>query len=160
MLERLDAQELDQCLTTWLGSTTPLASGEGIGVDGKTVQGVPGGLHLLATYAHQTQVVLAQEAVDHKENEIKAAPRVLQTLQLQDRVVTGDAMLAQRSLSRQVVAAGGDYFWVVKDNHLPLEPTSPYCSLSRPLEKYLTTLRTGAGTVDERKCDAGGPLLL
>ena len=85
-------------------------------MDGKTVQGVPGGLHLLATYAHQTQVVLAQEAVDHKENEIKAAPRVLQTLQLQDRVVTGDAMLAQRSLSRQVVAAGGDYFWVVKDN--------------------------------------------
>jgi predicted transposase YbfD/YdcC len=116
MLERLDAQELDQCLTTWLGSTTPLASGEGIGVDGKTVRGVPGGLHLLAAYAHQTQVVLAQEAVDHKENEIKAAPRVLQTLQLQDRVVTGDAMLAQRSLSRQVVAAGGDYFWVVKDN--------------------------------------------
>jgi predicted transposase YbfD/YdcC len=120
-LEGLEAQELDQHLTTWLSSNTPLASGEGIGVDGKTVRGVPGGLHLLAAYAHQAQVVLAQEAVDHKENEIKAAPRVVQTLQLKDRVVTGDAMLAQRSLSKQVLAAGGDYFWVVKDNQPTLK---------------------------------------
>jgi predicted transposase YbfD/YdcC len=121
VLKRLDAQELDQCITTWISSNTPLASGEGIGVDGKTVRGVPGGLHLLAAYAHQAQVVVAQEAVDHKENEIKAAPRVLQKLQLKDQVVTGDAMLAQRSLSREVVAAGGDYFWAVKDNQPTLK---------------------------------------
>lgn len=116
VLKRLDAQELDYCITSWLRHNTPLAPREGIGVDGKTVRGVPGGLHLLAAYAHQAQVVLAQEAVDSKENEIVAAPKVLQTLQLEDRVVTGDAMLAQRALSQQVVAAGGDYFWVVKDN--------------------------------------------
>jgi len=90
-------------------------------MDGKTVRGVPDGLHLLAAYAHQTQVVLAQEAVDQKENEIVAAPRVLATLPLMDRVVTGDAMLAQRSLSQQVLAAGGDYFWVVKDNQPTLK---------------------------------------
>jgi predicted transposase YbfD/YdcC len=66
-------------------------------------------------------VVLAQEAVDHKENEIKAAPRVLQRLQLKDRVVTGDAMLAQRSLSVRVVEQGGDYCWVVKDNQPTLQ---------------------------------------
>jgi predicted transposase YbfD/YdcC len=72
---------------------------------------------LLAAYAHQAQVVLAQEAVGHEENEIAVAPRVLEALELRDRVVTGDAMLAQRSLSQKVLAAGGDYFWVVKDNH-------------------------------------------
>jgi hypothetical protein len=31
-------------------------------------------------------------------------------------VVTGDALYAQRGLSRQVVEQGGDYLWVVKDN--------------------------------------------
>ena len=31
-------------------------------------------------------------------------------------VVTGDALYAQKNLSRQVVEQGGDYFWVVKDN--------------------------------------------
>jgi predicted transposase YbfD/YdcC len=41
---------------------------------------------------------------------------VLAQLDLQGRVVTGDALYAQKDLSRQVVAQGGDYFWVVKDN--------------------------------------------
>jgi predicted transposase YbfD/YdcC len=31
-------------------------------------------------------------------------------------VVTGDALLAQRSLSIQIVEAGGDYLWRIKDN--------------------------------------------
>jgi hypothetical protein len=31
VLERLDAQELDQCLTTWLSSNTPLTAAEGMG---------------------------------------------------------------------------------------------------------------------------------
>ncbi len=30
--------------------------------------------------------------------------------------MTGDAQFCQRDLSRQVVTAGGDYFWVVKEN--------------------------------------------
>jgi len=36
-------------------------------------------------------------------------------------VVTGDALYAQRELSRQVVEQGGDYFWVVKDNQPTLK---------------------------------------
>jgi hypothetical protein len=33
----------------------------------------------------------------------------------QVRVVTGDAMFAQRALSLLIVRAGGDYVWTVKD---------------------------------------------
>jgi predicted transposase YbfD/YdcC len=41
---------------------------------------------------------------------------LLAQLELKGRVVTGDALYAQRALSRQVVEQGGDYFWVVKAN--------------------------------------------
>ena len=54
--------------------------------------------------------------VDRKESEITAAPRLLETIDLWDKVVSGDAMLTQRELSRQVVESGGDYLWSVKDN--------------------------------------------
>jgi predicted transposase YbfD/YdcC len=37
-------------------------------------------------------------------------------LDLRSKVVTGDAMFAQRDLSQQIVDAGGDYVWTVKDN--------------------------------------------
>lgn len=117
VLQGLDAQDLDERLTCWLRTHTALAPHEGIALDGKTVRAVPGGLHLLAAYAHQAQVVLAQEAVASKENEITAAPRVLEVLPLQNHVVTGDALLAQRRLSQQILEQGGDYFWVVKENH-------------------------------------------
>jgi hypothetical protein len=89
---------------------------EGIAVDGKTVRDVPGGLHLLEAYAHQAQVVLAQEAVAQEENEIVVAPRILQALDLQEKVVTGDAISSQ-----QVLEQGGDYFWMVKDNQPTLK---------------------------------------
>ena len=44
------------------------------------------------------------------------ATALLAELDLRGRVVTGDAAFCQRALSEQVVAQGGDYFWVVKEN--------------------------------------------
>ena len=47
---------------------------------------------------------------------MSVAPELLARVDLTGRVVTGDALYAQKNLSRQVVKQGGDYFWVVKDN--------------------------------------------
>ena len=57
-----------------------------------------------------------QMAVGHKENEIVAAPRLLETLDLRDKIVCGDAMLTQRELSVQILEAEGDYLWLAKEN--------------------------------------------
>ena len=51
-----------------------------------------------------------------KESELGVAFSLLAQLDLRGKVVTGDALYAQRELSRRVVEMGGDYFWVVKDN--------------------------------------------
>jgi predicted transposase YbfD/YdcC len=47
-------------------------------------------------------------------------PRLLKSIDLKGKVVTGDAMFAQRELSRQVLEAGADYVWTVKDNQANL----------------------------------------
>ena len=44
------------------------------------------------------------------------ASGLLAELDLRERVVTGDALYAQRDLSRRVLEQGGDYFWALKDN--------------------------------------------
>lgn len=132
------ADELQAHVQGFLAHLPRPGPGAHLALDGKTVRGTiaPGdsrGLHLLAAYVPAQGLVLRQVAVDGKENEISAAPRVLDGLDLQGKIVTGDAMLAQRSLSAQVVAAGGDYVWTVKDNHPTLraditelfEPTAP-----------------------------------
>ncbi len=44
------------------------------------------------------------------------APEVLKGLDLEGLVVTGDALLAQRELCKQIVEAGGEYLFTVKAN--------------------------------------------
>jgi predicted transposase YbfD/YdcC len=89
--------------------------------DGKTVRGTidvanPRGEHLLAAYLPEEGIVLMQVAAGEKENEISVAPTLLKCLDLRGKVVTADAMHTQRSLSIQILKAGGDYLWFAKDN--------------------------------------------
>jgi predicted transposase YbfD/YdcC len=95
----------------------PLA---GLALDGKTLRGsatsrLPG-RHLLSAFTHQCGLVLGQTAVADKTNEITVAPRLLAGLVLEGRLVTADALLTQRAIAAQIVAAKGDYLLVVKEN--------------------------------------------
>ena len=92
-----------------------------INIDGKVMKGtIPAGetqgVHLLAAYLPEEGIVLMQLEVGSKENEIVAAPKLLKCLDLRGKIVTGDAMFAQRKLSVQIVMAGGHYIWTVKGN--------------------------------------------
>lgn len=92
-----------------------------VALDGKTLRGtIPlgssRGLHLLAAYVPAHGIVLFQVAVDQKTNEIKAAPEVLKRVDLRGKIVTGDALLAQRELSQLIVDGGGHFLWTIKDN--------------------------------------------
>lgn len=95
--------------------------GELLALDGKALKGVRRANQercesVVSVYDGQTQRVLAQEVVDTKENEIVAAPQALARVPLAGKIVTGDALHAQRSLSAYIVAQGGDYLWPVKAN--------------------------------------------
>jgi predicted transposase YbfD/YdcC len=54
--------------------------------------------------------------VEDATNEIPVALELLRHVVLQGRVVTMDALLTQRQMAQQIVAAGGDYVMLVKDN--------------------------------------------
>ena len=114
-------QQLQQVVTLFLLSAPDAGQSVEINLDGKTLRGTiragqTQGRHLLAAYLPDEGIVLWQTEVGSKEDEIVAAPRLLKSIDLRGKIVTGDAMFAQRDLSRQVVEAGGDYVWSVKEN--------------------------------------------
>ncbi len=93
-------------------------------LDGKTLHGTVAGeetqgRHLLAIQQAGTNPVLAQVLVEEKINEISAAPHLLKTKNFSGKIVSGDAMHAQRNLSRQIVQAG----------EVNTVPPSPRCVL-------------------------------
>jgi len=117
----VEVSELEAVVSAFL--TSPPGSGRSVlvALDGKTLRGsIPDGhtqgIHLLAAYLPEEGIVLMQIAVECRENEICVAPEVLKSLDLRGKVVMGDALLTQRRLSAQIVDAGGDYVWIVKDN--------------------------------------------
>ena len=119
--ETLDVAELEEAAGRFFSASLTEGQLVQVVIDGKTLRGsIPAGdsrgVHLMAAYLPGEGVVLAQVEVDGKENEIRAAPRLLEAIDLRGKVVSGDAMLAQRQLSAQIVESGGEYLWTVKQN--------------------------------------------
>lgn len=61
-------------------------------------------------------LVLAQQKVSEKSNEITAIPKFLDLLSLENAVVTIDAMGCQKAIAKQIIERGGDYILAVKGN--------------------------------------------
>lgn len=117
--EAVNVEAFEQVVATYFKGQ--VQTDEALALDGKALRGTieagqTRGQHLLAAYASQTGLVVGQMTVDQKANEIVVAPELLKTLPLEGRVITGDAMFAQHTLSVQIVQAHGDYLWIIKDN--------------------------------------------
>lgn len=143
--EVVSLDELEKIFGHYLHETYGGGDSKLISIDGKTMRGtIPKGskqgVHLLAAYLPAEGVVLKQVEVDIKENEIKAAPQLLEGIHVKNKVVCGDAMHTQRQFSVDILAKGGDYMWFVKENQSTLladveqffKPAQRYAGWSLP----------------------------
>jgi predicted transposase YbfD/YdcC len=140
-------------------------TGETLAMDGKTLRGTriadrEDSDHVLSIYDGQSQCVLAQEAVDTKENEIVAAPQALERVPLAGKIITGDAMHTQRAISASIVARGGDYVWPVKENQerlyqdiqrlfAPDHPKPGFGKITTDFQN-ITKVNAGHGRIEKR----------
>jgi predicted transposase YbfD/YdcC len=73
-------------------------------------------LHLVSAWATRQRLVLGQEAVAGKSNEITAIPLLLERLALAGALVTIDAMGTQNEIADLILKRGGDYLLALKEN--------------------------------------------
>ncbi len=123
VLQSIDAETVDQAIYGWLSR---LYSGSAVAFDGKTLKGARDDngnqVHLLSAIIHQEGITIAQKQVESKTNEIPTARPLLESLDLQGQVVTGDAMHTQRDLAKFLVKKKkADYLFTVKDNQQTLK---------------------------------------
>jgi predicted transposase YbfD/YdcC len=105
------------CFMAFVASLQKIYS-EIISVDGKTIRnsGKEKPLHIVSAWCQNNQMVFAQEKVREKSNEIKAIPELLKKLDLVGKIITIDAVGAQRDICQQIVDGGGDYVISLKGN--------------------------------------------
>lgn len=117
-----DARAFGECFELWVQSICERIQGEIVAIDGKCLCGskdgrhAKGGIYLVNAWAKQNGLILAQEKVDEKSNEITAIPYLLNLLDIQDCVVTTDAMGCQIDIASLITQQGADYVLAVKGN--------------------------------------------
>lgn len=122
VMNRIDPDLFATCFRAWAAELSP-GSEALIAIDGKTSRRTHDrrrrqpALHLVSAWATSQRLVLGQEAVADKSNEITAIPRLLEHLTLKGALVTIDAMGTQVDIAQTILAGGGNYLLALKANH-------------------------------------------
>ncbi len=118
----IDPEQFHQFFLGWIEQITTQLQIKVIHIDGKTLRGSKdrkvGGkaLHSVSAWASEHHLVLAQQRVDTKSNEITAIPELLEMLSLEGTIITIDAMGTQTAIAEQIIQGGGDYILALKAN--------------------------------------------
>jgi predicted transposase YbfD/YdcC len=121
VVNALDPEVFKTCFTSWV-ETLREHDRDIIAIDGKTSRRTHARskgrepLHLVSAWASRQRLVLGQEAVADKSNEIVAIPLLLERLELTGALVTIDAMGTQRAIAETIRKRGGDYLLSLKAN--------------------------------------------
>ena len=164
------AAALSACFAPGAGAAPEESIAQGVAIDGKAQRGrlrFAGAhepvVHALSAFCHEQGIVLAHEPItagaDKAEAELTVAPALLDRVDWRGRVLTGDALFCQTALCEQILAAGGDYLLLVKENQGALyrdiallfdpPPTVPAAPLSD--RRAAHTLENGHGRTRERR---------
>lgn len=134
----LDPEKFGACFANWTASLAQAVAGRVIPIDGKTLRRAHGKdqkpLHLVSAFAAENRLVLSQQAVDDKSNEITAIPELLRMLDVKKAIITIDAMGCQKEIAAQIKEQEGDYVLSLKEN----QPTM-YGEVEQMFEEGLET---------------------
>ena len=126
IMSMLDPKIFNDCFSDWVSSFGDLVKEDIIAIDGKKVarvkneRGGKDNIYIVSAWSTENGMVLAQERVNEKSNEITAIPQLLNLLDLKNKVITIDAMGCQHEIAKQIVDKRGDYFLALKGNQKAL----------------------------------------
>jgi predicted transposase YbfD/YdcC len=135
VMNRIDPELFQACFSSWVAECWPDKL-HLVAIDGKTSRRSHNrktghkALHLVSAFATTSRLVLGQEAVEEKSNEITAIPALIERLDLEGALVSIDAMGCNSSIAQSILDANADYVLAVKDN----QPT-----LHADIESYFET---------------------
>lgn len=160
----LDPDEFRRCFISW-ASSLQNALGEVIAIDGKTLcnsgdaASGTAAIHMVSAFATEARLVLAQQKVAEKSNEITAIPALLKLLDIKGHTITIDAMGCQRAIAAQIVQQEGNYVLALKGNQGDLNDavrlfleTESSKSVGGSINDVYADVDCGHGRIETRRC--------
>lgn len=135
VMNSIEPELFVNCFSSWVAECWP-DKFDLVALDGKTSRRTHNrktgrkALHLVSAFAIRNQLVLGQQAVFEKSNEITAIPALIARLDVAGALVSVDAMGCNPTVAQAILDAEADYLLAVKDN----QPT-----LHADIESYFET---------------------
>ena len=163
---RLKPTEIEGAFQSWISSLIKETGCDVIAVDGKTARRSfctkdrRNALHAVSAWSCQHQLVLGQVAVDDKSNEITAIPELLAMLDIENSIITLDAMGCQKEIAQQITKQKADYILALKGNHSGMKKEleawwhkSRREGLTETNYDTYTEINSGHGRIETRRCE-------
>lgn len=123
----LNPDHFQALFMSWIQGIACQVKAQVIAIDGKTSRRSydkddPASkmLHTVSAFATEARIVLGQQKVDQKSNEITAIPQLLSLLDIKGHIITIDAMGCQHQIASQIIEQEGDYIFSLKGNQSSL----------------------------------------
>jgi len=165
VLRAVDPEQVNEVLMSLVtrarAQNRRLGEQQHVALDGKTLRGTQQHLpedqkkmHQVALYETQTGVVLKEQIVGDKENELSRIQEMLTQQLLKGRIVSADALHTQRAFCLATILAGGDYLLVAKGNQASLHEDLRLFFTEPPLDcqdwRPASQSNTGHGRLEQR----------
>jgi len=123
-LEAIQPEAFQKCFLEWLEAfrENNTFDKEHIAIDGKTLRRSHdkkkhlGALHIVSAWSSEQGISLGQLATEEKSNEITAIPELLDSIDIEDAVITIDAMGTQVKIAEKIIEKNAGYVLAVKEN--------------------------------------------
>jgi len=162
LMNRINPALFSAAFTAWVRETWPERP-EMVAIDGKTSRrshdraSGEAALHLVSAFATTSRLVLGQEAVPDKANELTAIPALLARLAvdggLRGALVSIDAIATNGSIAIAIKEAGAEYLLAVKANQPTLRTEIEACfAAAEPAAVQTHTEHDkGHGRIEQRR---------
>jgi predicted transposase YbfD/YdcC len=122
VFRQLNPTQLETLLTNWGKDIVGILAKKQLLIDGKQVRGTVEAGHrqasvqIVSVWAEAERLWLAQSQIATKTNEIKAIPKLLQSVDIEGAIISIDAIGCQKDITKQLVGQKADYIIGLKAN--------------------------------------------
>ena len=160
VLSIIDGQKVAEVMIEIM-QTSIIENEKVIAIDGKAIRSTAkknkshSALQIITAYLTESGVVLGQEKIYEKTNEIPVLQQMLEYMNIKDKTITADAMHCQKETCAKIIEKKGNYVLGLRENQKNLHDNAELyfksANTNKDLEAYTTTEKNG-GRIEKRVC--------
>ena len=122
LMSAVDPDEIERCLVEHGRKFLDSLAEKQVVIDGKKLRGTSPKQHgtrgdyIMNAYVSENHIVVGQQRLKDKENEIVAIPQLLEKLDIEGAIISIDAIGTQVNIAQNILDKNAHYFLAVKEN--------------------------------------------